>query len=283
MRSLGIDGGGSGLKSVVITEHGVITELPPGPPVNGIMDRDLAERISALVRHTGAETVGLGIAGVRDDRAAATLAATIESTTGVRPVVADDALAALWGAFGDHPGAIVIAGTGSAALARDHTGTLIRLGGHGFLVGDEGSGYWIGREIIRLVLRSLSGLDTPRPQLTQIVQQEYGTTIHDIEHAIYHNPSDRARLASLARHASELPADPIVDSLFTAAAEELLTLARGVTRKAGTVPISMVGGLWEIPLIRTTFLRCQSATTPTESPSVGAARWALNAATSARR
>ena len=50
------------------------------------------------------------------------------------------------------PGIVVIAGTGSVALGWDGE-RFARSGGHGFLLGDEGSAYWIGREAVRSALR----------------------------------------------------------------------------------------------------------------------------------
>src|SRR5207245_10207658 len=57
--------------------------------------------------------------------------------------------AALLGAIGDGPGALVLAGTGSIVVAHDGRGRWTRAGGLGPLVGDEGSGVWLGREWLR--------------------------------------------------------------------------------------------------------------------------------------
>ena len=63
--------------------------------------------------------------------------------------VISDAQAALLGALGDRPGVLVLAGTGSIALARDAHGRWARAGGLGPLLGDEGSAFWIGRQWLR--------------------------------------------------------------------------------------------------------------------------------------
>jgi N-acetylglucosamine kinase-like BadF-type ATPase len=62
-----------------------------------------------------------------------------------RIVVTGDTEIALAAAFGDRPGIVVTAGTGSMAIGRDHAGRLHRSGGFGWQMGDEGSGYAIGR------------------------------------------------------------------------------------------------------------------------------------------
>jgi N-acetylglucosamine kinase-like BadF-type ATPase len=70
-------------------------------------------------------------------------------------IVESDAFIALIGAIGVDPGILLIAGTGSIVIGRDKDRSIFRVGGWGPYFGDEGSGFWIGREAIRAVLRSL--------------------------------------------------------------------------------------------------------------------------------
>ena len=70
-----------------------------------------------------------------------------------RVQVISDAEAAFLGALGDRPGVLVLAGTGSIVLGRDRRRRWARAGGLGPLLGDEGSGFWIGREWLRLRAR----------------------------------------------------------------------------------------------------------------------------------
>ena len=70
-----------------------------------------------------------------------------------RVEVISDAQAALLGAIGEGPGVLVLAGTGSIVVAHDGRGRWTRAGGLGPLVGDEGSGFWLGREWLRTLGR----------------------------------------------------------------------------------------------------------------------------------
>ena len=70
-----------------------------------------------------------------------------------RVEVISDAQAALLGAIGEGPGVLVLAGTGSIVVAHDGRGRWTRAGGLGPLVGDEGSGFWLGREWLRTLAR----------------------------------------------------------------------------------------------------------------------------------
>ena len=68
--------------------------------------------------------------------------------------VISDTEAAYLGALGDTAGVLLLAGTGSMALGRDHRGRWARAGGLGPLLGDEGSAFWIGREWLRTSTRA---------------------------------------------------------------------------------------------------------------------------------
>jgi glucosamine kinase len=69
-------------------------------------------------------------------------------------IVETDAFITFMGAIGPKPGVLLIAGTGSIAIARRSDGTMIRAGGWGPTFSDEGGGFWIGREAIRQALRA---------------------------------------------------------------------------------------------------------------------------------
>ncbi|RUO74892.1 hypothetical protein CWI80_06055 [Pseudidiomarina sediminum] len=64
---------------------------------------------------------------------------------------------ALFGAHGGANGAVLVVGTGSCAAALVD-GTLVQYGGHGFLLGDKGSGAWLGKQAVTHTLEALDGL-----------------------------------------------------------------------------------------------------------------------------
>ena len=70
-----------------------------------------------------------------------------------RVLVVPDAQAALLGALDGEAGVLILAGTGSIAVGRDGRGRWTRAGGLGPLLGDEGSGFWLGREWLRATSR----------------------------------------------------------------------------------------------------------------------------------
>src|SRR5215467_3244640 len=86
-----------------------------------------------------------------------------------RVLVVPDAQAALLGALDGQAGVLILAGTGSIAVGRDRRGRWTRAGGLGPLLGDEGSGFWLGREWLRAtsrgddILPALALLRSPNP------------------------------------------------------------------------------------------------------------------------
>jgi len=80
---------------------------------------------------------------------------------GARILIVNDALVALEAGAPEAPGVVLIAGTGSIAYGRDAQGRAARAGGWGYVLGDEGSGYWIGRQALRAVVRETDGRGVP--------------------------------------------------------------------------------------------------------------------------
>lgn len=113
--------------------------------------QELAKALGSLLRDRGQRrvdliTVGGTRLGATADRAA--LRRALKPLAGRVRVMTDFELAHL-AAFGGGPGVLLVASTGSVAYARGARGRSRRAGGLGPLLGDEGSGFWLGREALR--------------------------------------------------------------------------------------------------------------------------------------
>ena len=177
-----------------------------------------------------------------------------------------DVEAAFLGALGDHPGVLILAGTGSIVLGRNRRGRWARAGGLGPLLGDEGSAFWIGREWLRRSVGSSEGLGRARK--------------------LARSPHAVARIAALApgvlrkARAGHRGAREIV----AAAQRHLATLARRVVRGLRLrepVPVFWAGSLMANPAFRAGVwrtLRRQGVRTrvmvPARSPVSAAHAWA---------
>ena len=145
------------------------TELARVSGAAGLVDprhpEHSAEVIAQLVRMASAQA-GLsappaalcaGLAGVGNEAERVAVEQALAGTARVVRVVSSDGEIALHGAFGGGPGVLLIAGTGSVAYGRGPDGRMDRCGGWGMFVGDEGSGYALGRAALAAALRSVDG------------------------------------------------------------------------------------------------------------------------------
>jgi N-acetylglucosamine kinase-like BadF-type ATPase len=152
-----------------------------------------------------------------------------------RSVVVNDALVALEAGLPGEPGAIVIAGTGSIAYGRNAAGQAARAGGWGYILGDEGSGYWLGRQALRSVVRASDGRG-PMTALTPRVLSHYGVSrAQDLVHEIADTAARPSAIASLARDVGEAAAggDLVARHLLSEAARELAGAGESVVRRLG--------------------------------------------------
>src|SRR5205814_4597970 len=123
----------------------------------------------------------LGIAGVdREDEARTVRAIMRRIGYKSRVLVVNDALIALVAGARDEPGVVIIAGTGSIVYGRNAAGEAARAGGWGHIIGDEGSGYWIGREALAAVMRAADGRGPDTRLAAQVLE--------------YFNVADESRL-----------------------------------------------------------------------------------------
>ena len=87
------------------------------------------------------------------------------------------------GGLAGREGVAVLAGTGSIALARSADGREARSGGWGYLLGDEGGAYWLGRQAITAYLRWLEGRG-PAGVLVDLVQEAVGRRVRTVAEVI---------------------------------------------------------------------------------------------------
>lgn len=168
---LGIDAGGTSTRAVLVLEDGTCvaqSRRAGGNPTSRGIDGALRSIVSAAreATTTAAEVLDqeiviqnclLAMAGERDKIDVALLG----SEAGLRPAaihLISDVAAMYFSSASEDEGAAVIAGTGSVA-ARIMDGVLAEVaGGAGWLLGDGGSGFWIGHRVVQAVASDLSGL-----------------------------------------------------------------------------------------------------------------------------
>ncbi|MBX6371250.1 MAG: ATPase [Acidothermus sp.] len=271
---LGVDAGGSGTRAVLV-EGGAILERFEESPLNVLLHDDAVDRLAELITKSGARAAGLGLAGVRGAGEAERLRNRIAAAVGIPVVVADDTEVAFLGAFRGAPGIIVIAGTGSNAFGRDAQGRAARVGGHGFLLGDEGGAYWIANQAIRAALHSFDGTGPKSAALEAAVLAGFGMVddgFDGVVRLVHSAPADRHLVARLAPAVMALE-DPVALRILDRATAALVAMAQTLRARLGPdLPVAMHGGVFAHPRIRERFVAATQAVEPAEPPELGAVR-----------
>ncbi|MFD0313392.1 N-acetylglucosamine kinase [Streptomyces flavalbus] len=263
---LAVDSGGSGLRVVVATVgRGVLGQRESAEPVRtgarGIDPGHLMAQLVPMVRALRAETgvgalasaaIGAAGFGTLGDALRADLPALLAREFGVREVaLAADAVTAYAGALGARPGAVVAAGTGLIALGTDLT-SWRRADGWGHLLGDCGSGAWIGRAGLEAALRAHDGRDGGSTALLACAEDQFGP-VTGLPGQLYPRPDRPAVLASFApRVAACADGDPVAAAILRAAAGHMADSASAVCPAQGAPQVALTGGLSKMgaPLLR---------------------------------
>ena len=193
----------------------------------------------------------LGIAGVDRDEDSRVIRAIMRRIGyKAKTLIVNDALVALEAGAPDQPGVVVIAGTGSIAYGRNERNQAARAGGWGYVLGDEGSGYWIGRAALRAVLREADRRG-PVTRLTGLLLSHYGVAkAQDLIHEVYHGTLRPSAIASLAKcvQSAFSDGDAVATGILGAAADELESCALSVATRleiAGSeFPFVLAGGMF---------------------------------------
>ena len=258
---LGIDAGGTKTVCLVADEQGRVLGSARGPGANLASLGELeVEKVlhevmeQAMLGQSGAPAViCLGIAGVDRAEDAAIIRSIMRRIGNKAPVlVVNDALIALEAGAGDGPGIVLIAGTGSICYGRNERGQAARAGGWGYILADEGSGWWMGQRAIQAVMRHADGRG-PATSLTSRVLAHFGVTDASmlVFEVYYHDPRRRL-IAGLgpALQASVDEGDAVAREIVADAAGELTLAARSVAEKlemrGAQFPLVLSGGAFRV-------------------------------------
>ncbi|MGC4936709.1 N-acetylglucosamine kinase [Kribbella sp. DT2] len=240
MSSLAIDGGQTALRLRVLPDG----RTSAGPGYRHGADSRAAtvaaiRQALAAVRFDGPiDTVALGLTGFPPDPVAAlALARDLKVSLQAREVrLTQDVVTTHAGALPDGYGVVVAAGTGLVCLGIGPDGTRRKIDGHGYLFGDAGSAFAIGRAGLVAVQRARDG----RGPATALADLELDPV------SLYPSPTLVADVAAFApevfRHA---PADAVAQAIVDQAARDIADTIHAALPGPAVVPVALVGGLFE--------------------------------------
>lgn len=304
---LGVDGGGS--KTVCVLLDAQVRELARGEggPSNhytvGFDEARAALRaaVTGAIEVSGVDAgaisaICLGMSGVdrpEDERIFLQMAREVIAAPRIR--ITNDAVVALVGAVGRPYGVAIISGTGSIAYGINGRGQARRAGGWGHLLGDEGSGYDIGRRALQAALRAHDDRGRPTRLLSALLGHLGLERPEDLMTLVYLQGFQGHQIAALAPLVEQAAneGDDVAHGILGSAAGELALAARavieGLRMQDEEFDVALVGGVFRTGgylmhevrgLVQAAAPRAR-VILPRHEPAVGAALLALDLARAA--
>ncbi len=257
---LGFDGGGTTLRGCLINDSGEVLSVASHPPASFPKWKEkIGEPVAALaqelqtrvglpigpVKAAGFCSTGVGRPAEREIVQRALREKNIAETI----IAESDFMAAHAGAFSGGPGIIVNAGTGVFGFGRTASGENIRVGGWGYLLGDEGSGFAMAQAALIAALKDWDGRG-PKTALRPIFEKHFNvTSIELIISQIYSSDFDRGKFAELAPLVFEAAdnGDAVAHEIVRHTGRELGHLVRAAANRGRwnfPIPLAHVGNIF---------------------------------------
>lgn len=263
---IGIDGGGTKTKGAIADLTGsLLSEKQTGSTnvhivgyegaARGIWNliHELAEQTRGDLGAVSIVVAGLAGMGRLSDRKA--LLQALKRAAGnvrfsLRRIhVCTDAEIALAGAFRGGPGIVVIAGTGSIVIGKDERGDIHRVGGWGRVLGDEGSGYQLGKKALAAVAQSYDGRSAPTALTDAFLERLRLSDVSGLVEKVSSNAFDVSMLAPLVLEAANR-GDRIAGEIVKQAADDLIGHVRALISKVQArrkLDVALLGGVIDHP------------------------------------
>jgi N-acetylglucosamine kinase-like BadF-type ATPase len=263
---LGIDGGQSSTTAVIGDEAGRVLGSGRGGPCNHVAASEGRAKFTRAIR----ECVGMACAEAGLDPESVRFESLCAGFSGgphdkeelLRELVparitelGTDAVIALSGATAGDPGIITIAGTGSISYGRNAARKFARVGGWGYIFGDEGGGFDITRQALRAILRHEEGWG-PGTALFDILLGETGAaSANALMHAFYTTEYPRPRIASMSKLVDRAAAegDTVARNILLNAAQQLAACTSAVRSQLfapeQNVKVAFIGGVFRSAML----------------------------------
>jgi glucosamine kinase len=252
-----IDGGRSRSGATVVSGAHQIERIS-GPSLPYFWDGSIAPLLSVLtdlvksveVRAEGFDAVVLGLAPIHNGADADDVAAHIRSLLDARTVVVtDDAVIHYAGALGQEAGVVVCAGTGVHALATASDGRTWSSGAWGYILGDDGGGFAIGRRALAAAYRDLDGR-AREPAIRAAAEELFGSLTR-LSMSLYSEPNPVTTVARFTPHIAQLArnGNQLAAKIWAHAADEIacstLAAAGALFQPREPLEVRWTGGLFD--------------------------------------
>ena len=314
---LGIDGGGTKTVCLLIDETGNILSRGQAGSSNyqtgGIdsaknaIETAINQAISIFLDHKSYHKIsiqglGIGLAGVGREEDFNSIQNLVEQLktnsnlsvnwelTANSTIIKSDSIIALVGGLGHQVGIVAIAGTGSQIFGQNSQGKTKRVGGWGYLLGDEGSGYYIAISGLKAALKSHDGRLGSTQLISAFKHHLNLTNIESLIEVVYRRGWTVQQIASLAKIVDQVArdGDEIANEIINTAIEELVFATKiaikSLFKPDESVEIVTIGGVFQgMNNFRSKYIKSLKIVAPTANvilpryePAYGAGILALN-------
>jgi N-acetylglucosamine kinase-like BadF-type ATPase len=217
----------------------------------------IAEKFSALIKNAlkknklvikNCKGICIGLAGAREDADRNSLKREFSKRLKFDKIkIETDTMTGLYGAFNGADGLILISGTGSVLFGKSGN-KIYRIGGWGRILGDEGSGYWIGLQALKHIVKEYDLLNIkPRTPLAKTIKKEHRLTEKNIVEQVFHGNFSIQNVAPLVLKLAGKK-DKICLKIINEAIDGLLyhleTFLK-VSRRKKSIDVAFIGSIIE--------------------------------------
>lgn len=206
---VGLDGGGTKTQMQIIDMTGkiILTARAGSLNYNSVSKEELSNTIESLMNIlcelpegiSNCKGICISTAGISNKEAIEFITENLVSRGLNCDIhIVGDHEAALYGAFGKPEGIVLISGTGSICFGMNREGIRHRTGGYGHLIDDEGSGYAIGRDILKVAVQTYDKRISDSVILDLVLKELNCNSIEDIIRYTYNPNWNKANIAALA-------------------------------------------------------------------------------------
>jgi len=258
MNICGIDAGGTTTRCILVNENGeLLAESKAGPAnyqVTGLANvaQEIRKAINVVCKEAGIneiDVLGVGLAGVISKEDIQTVKNNLLLIKQVKKCcITNDGEIAVLGAYAGEPGIVVVVGTGSIIYGLKENGVTVKIGGWGPLLGDEGSGFWIGLKALQAIIKTGEGRNA-NTSLSSILMNSFN--INDLEELVsfvYQDKLSREKIAALAPLVIRAMADgdQVAKQIIEKGCDELILMITAMAKKINyqKKEIAVTGGLF---------------------------------------
>jgi N-acetylglucosamine kinase-like BadF-type ATPase len=258
---MGVDGGATKTLAAVLDLQTKTLHLAHGGPSN---EDAVGTRAAVGALLATADEAISSAAITREDLAVVAVAGTDTAAVAAHVraartdawIVVNDVVGAWATATGAGPGLATISGTGSNVFGVGPDGRAWRAGGWGHLLGDEGSGYWLGVQSIKAALRDREA-SGPETALSDAAPAFFGApSVEALASLVYSKPLTKGEIAAFATETARLAhaGDAVARELYERGAQELCVQIDAVIRITGLAgdsagaapfPVGLIGGVFK--------------------------------------